>query len=191
MPGRVMWAVVPVAAVLAAATPAVRAAGGDPPPQDKQPPQVVFNIPPISERIEIDGRKNPEMIPQWDVWHAAFENIARVSDVPTEVYRHISREEAAAIVEAAKTSAQNYRATQDRVLKLMPTLKTDEARLINERTQAINLDFRWQVLRLRDSVLAGLNPAGQAAMALYVESLKAGMRVFVPKDELAFYQKPQ
>jgi len=186
-----MLAVVSVAAVLAAATPAVRATSGDPPAQEQPPPQVVFKVPPLSERIEIDGRKNPELIPQWDVWHAAFETNARVSDGPTEVYRHISREEAVAIVDTAKTSVQHYRAAQDRVLQLAPTLKTGEARFINERTQAINLDFRWQVLGLRDSLLARLNPAGQAAMAQYVESLKAGMRVFVPKDELAFYRKPQ
>ena len=30
--------------------------------QDKTPPKIVFDIPPLSERIEIDGKKNPELI---------------------------------------------------------------------------------------------------------------------------------
>ncbi len=42
---------------------------------------------------------------------------------------------------------------QQRVLKLVPTLQTEEAKFVNERTQAINLEFRWQALRLRDRVL--------------------------------------
>jgi hypothetical protein len=77
------------------------------------------------------------------------------------------------------------------VLKLAPTLNTEEARFINERTQEINLDCRWQTLRLRDRVLAGLGPLGQTALSQYVESTKAGMRVFVPRNELAFYRQPQ
>jgi hypothetical protein len=77
------------------------------------------------------------------------------------------------------------------VLKLFPTLQTDEAKVVSERTQSINLEFRWQVLGLRDRVLAGLNPSGRVALSGYVESLKAGMRVFVPKKELAYYRQPQ
>ena len=76
MAGRVMLAVVLAAAVMAAAAPAVRAASAGPPAQGKTPPKVVFDNPPSSETVEIDGRKNPEMIPQWDVWQAAFEIIA-------------------------------------------------------------------------------------------------------------------
>ena len=77
------------------------------------------------------------------------------------------------------------------MLQLFPTLQTDEAKFITERTQALNLEFRWQVLGLRDRVLAGLSPSGQAALSGYVESLKAGMRVFVAKKELAHYLRPQ
>jgi hypothetical protein len=191
MARRVMLAVVSMVAVLAATAPAVRAASAGPPAQAKTPPKVVFDIPPIAERIEIDGRKNPEMIPQWDAWHAAFEIMARKSDLPTEVWKALSKEERALVLEAAKEDAKNLLACQERVLQLMPTLQTEEARLINERTQAINLEFRWQVLRLRDGVLATLGLPGQTALSQYVESLKEGMRVFVPKKELAFYRQPQ
>ena len=90
-----MLAMVLAAAVMAAAAPAVRAASAGPPAQDKKnPPQVAYEIVPVSERLEIDGRKNPELIPQWDVWHAAFEIMSRASDLPTEVLKTISTEEA-------------------------------------------------------------------------------------------------
>ena len=187
-----MSATVLAGGILAAAAPAVRAASAAPLAQDKKnPPQVGYEIVPVSERLEIDGRKNPELIPQWDAWHAAFEIMSRASDLPTEVLKTISTEEAASIREAARENARNYQVAQERVLKLFPTLQTDEAKLVTERTQAINLEFRWQVLGLRDRVLAGLNPSGRVALSGYVESLKAGMRVFVAKKELAYYRQPQ
>ena len=175
----------------AATAPAVRAASAGPPAQDKNPPKVVFDIPPLSERIYIDGSKNPEMIPQWDVWQAAFLIMAKVSDLPTEVLKHVSKEEAALVLAAAKENGQNRLACEERALKLIPTLQTEEAKFINDRTQQINLDCRRQTLHLRDRVLAGLGPPGQTALSQYVESLKAGMRVYVPKNELAFYRQPQ
>jgi hypothetical protein len=191
MERRVMLAVVLGAAVWAAAAPAVRAASAGPLAQEKTPPKVVFDIPPLSERIEIDGRKNPEMIPQWDAWQAVFEIIAKVSDLPTDVLEHLSKEEAALVLAAARENGQNSLACQQRVLKLMPTLHAQEAMYINDRTREINLECRWQTLRLRDRVLAALAPPGQAALGQYVEATKAGIRVFVPRNELAFYRQPQ
>jgi hypothetical protein len=191
MAGRVMLAVVPVAAVLAAAAPAVRATSGGPPAPDPKPPQAIVDIPAMADRIEIDGRKNPEMIPQWDVWHAAFELMAKRSDLPTELYKAFSKEEVALVLEAGRENARNFLACQERILELVPTLQTEEARRITEKTQAINLEFRWQVLRLRDRVLADLSVTARTAMSRYVESLKEGMRVLVPKKELAFYRQPQ
>jgi hypothetical protein len=186
-----MLAVVLVAAVLAAATPAVRATSAGPPAPGEKPPQAVVDIPPMADRIEIDGRKNPEMIPQWDVWHAAFELMAKLSDLPTELYRAFTKEEVAMVLDAGRENARNFLASQERILKLVPSLQTEDARLITEKTQAINMEFRWQVLRLRDRVLADLSVTARAAMGRYVESLKEGMRVIVPKKELAFYRQPQ
>jgi hypothetical protein len=74
---------------------------------------------------------------------------------------------------------------------LFPALQTDGVKAVTGRTQEMNIEFRWQVLGLRDRLLSSLNPAGQAALSGYVESLKAGMRVFVPKKELTYYRTPQ
>ena len=181
------------AAVLALATVAIVAppASAGPPAQDKKPPQVVFDIPPVSERIQIDGSKNPEMIPQWDAWQATFEIIARVANLPTDLVEHLSKDEMELLRAAAKENAEDQVACQQRVLKLAPMLKTAEARHINERTQEINLECRWQTLRLRDRLLGSLGALGQAAVSRYVEANKAGIRVYVPRNELAFYRRPQ
>jgi hypothetical protein len=186
-----MLAVVCVAAVLVAAAPGVREASAGPPAQKATSPSVVFVNPPLFERIEIDGRKNPEMIPQWDVWKVAFAAIAKVSDVPTVVIRHLSESEAALVLTAARENGSNALACEARMLEHKATLLTEDARRITEKTQEINIDCRWQTLRLRDRVLAGLGPPGQAALNQWVESIKEGMRVFVSKDDLAFYRQPQ
>ena len=111
-----MLAAVLAVAMMAAVTP-VRAGAGSP-AQDKKPPQVMFDIPPISERIEIDGSKNPEMIPQWDVWQAAFEIDGAKSDLPTDLVEHLSKEEVELLLAAAKENAENFQvACQQRVLQ--------------------------------------------------------------------------
>jgi hypothetical protein len=159
--------------------------------QERKPPQIVYEPVPESDRLEIDGSKNPEMIPQWDAWLAAFDQITRSRDLPTEVWKHINDKEAESIRAAARENARNFQALQDRVLKMLPLLQAEGQKASLEKTQAMNIEFRWQVLGLRDRVLASLNPSGQAALSGYVESLKAGMRVLVSRKELAYYRTPE
>ena len=171
----------------------VRTASAGQPAQDptKPPPTIVFNLPPMSERIEIDGSKNPEMIPQWDVWKAAFLIIDKTRDVPTMVWKVATKEEVALIVQAASDNAEVERSCEGKIPKLAEMLKTDEARFVNEQTQALNLECRRATLKLRDRVLSQLSTQAAAVLAQYVESLKAGIRVYVPKGELAFYRQPE
>jgi hypothetical protein len=160
--------------------------------QEKTPPKVVFSNPKPSEIVQIDGSKNPEMIPQWNVWGYAFRVIAGgPKAIPTVVLSHLSDEEAALLHKEAETDEKNDVECQERVLKLIPLLSTDQAKIVNEKTREINLDCRWQTLHARDRVLAGLSPEGQAALVAWVESNKAGMHVSVPKRELAFFRQPQ
>jgi hypothetical protein len=159
--------------------------------QDKTPPTVVFSRPEAADLVHIDGSKNPEMIPQWNAWESAFGIVALVSDIPTDVAVHLTKEEQAALVAAAKEARDNRRATERRVLELVPLLQTQEAKSINDKTQEITLEYRQQTLRLRDRVLAALGPEGQAALNQWVESTKSGMRISIPKAELEFYRRPQ
>jgi hypothetical protein len=68
---------------------------------------------------------------------------------------------------------------------------TAKASVINARQAEIQLDCRWQTLQTRDRLLQDLRPEGQAALIAFVESLKAGTQVTVPRRELAHFQKPQ
>jgi hypothetical protein len=157
----------------------------------QNPPAIVYDIPPMADRLLIDGSKNPEMIPQWDAWQAAFEVFADSKALPTVLYPFLSREEVELVLAAGREFSSNQRGCVEKLKKLLPILKTDEAKYINERTQELNLECRWQTLRLRDRLLASLAPLGQGGLQQFVESVKKGIRVSVPKNELAFYMKPQ
>ena len=156
-----MLAVVLAAAVLAAAAPAVRAASAGPPAQEKTPPKVVFDIPPISERIEIDGRKNPEMIPQWDVWHAAVRAHGREVGL---AHRGVE-----GALEGRSRAGLRARRRERQELPGLPAARSSSSCPRSRQTKRssstkgprqINLEFRWQVLRLRDRVLARCRPTG-------------------------------
>ena len=161
------------------------------PAQEKTPPKIVFSNPPPSEWVHIDGSKNPELIPQWDAWRATFHHYTLMSDLPRDLIRHLTDEEAALVKAAAKEDGKAMLACQERVLKLKPLLKTVEAYQINDKTKEINLDCRWQTLQRRDKLLESLSPEGRTALVNSVESVKAGMTVSVPRNELAFYRQPQ
>ncbi len=160
-------------------------------PDAAQKPPAQFSLPAPSEWVHIDGAKNPELIPEWNVWKHAFMVFAVGSDLPTDVIKHLSKEEAAAVRAAAAQHQKDKAACEQRGLKLQALVATESASVINRRTEEINLDCRWQTLRLRDHLLESLGPEGQAALRQWVEGLKAGIHVSVPKAELDFYLKPK
>lgn len=161
------------------------------PPLAAQQPPVQFSIPKPSDWVHIDGAKNPELIPEWSVWKHAFVVFALGSDLPWEVGKHLSNEEAAAVRATAAQHQKDMAACEQKGLKLKPLLATESAAVINLRTQEINLECRWQTLRRRDHVLESLRPDAQVALRQWVEGIKAGIQVSVPKAELDFYLKPK
>lgn len=156
-----------------------------------QSKRMEYSIPPPAEWVHIDGAKNPELIPEWSAWQFAFNNVVVVGQLPTAVSQHVSKEEAAVILDAAREQKKNRADCEARALKLMPLLETETAAEINRRTEALNLECRSYTLRLRDRVLESLGPDGRAALRDWVESTKATIQVSVPKKELDFYLKPK
>jgi hypothetical protein len=158
----------------------------------KTPPKIVFSNPPASEMVQIDGAKNPELIPQWHTWGFAFRVIAGgPKAIPSVVLIHLTKDEADLLHREAEADQKNDEECQRRVMRLVPLLSTPEATTVNEKTREINLDCRWQTLRARDRVLQGMAAEGQAALTSWVESNKTGMQVSVPKAELDFFRQPQ
>jgi hypothetical protein len=180
-----------VVVVTTLAAQSLRANGASQEP-GKTSPRIVFSNPPASEMVHIDGAKNPELIPQWNIWGFAFRVIAGgPKAIPSVVLIHLTKDEADLLHREAEADQRNDEACQERVLRLVPLLSTPEAKTVNEKTREINLDCRWQTLRARDRVLQSMTAEAQAALTNWVESNKTGMRVSVPKSELDFFRQPQ
>jgi hypothetical protein len=144
------------------------------------------------EIVEIDGSKNPELIPQWAAWEFAFRVMGGgPRELPTTVYRVVSKEERALILAEAQASLQRDKACQQRVEKLLPLVGKEKNSVVNAKQQEIQLDCRRETLHARDRLLERLRPEGQAELIAFVEDTKGGTRVTIPKRELAHYLQPQ
>lgn len=141
----------------------------------------------------IEGRKNPELIPQWSVWESVFSIFkGRSRDrFPKPVYDAVTEEEAALIRREADEAQKITPACEERMSKLRSLLKTERLDVLDLKAHELNVDCRRQTLRIRDRVLAGISPEARAAVTAFVEATKAGMTVTIQKRGLARFLEPE
>jgi hypothetical protein len=144
------------------------------------------------EMIEIDGARNPELIPQWSAWGFAFRVIATGSrQLPSSVYFAVSREEETMIMKEADQLQKIDRDCVSRVVKLHDLVGKTRNDVLDGKLRDLTLECRWAALHTRDRVLDALAPEGASALMAFVESTKAGTTVSIPKKDLARYLEPQ
>lgn len=150
-----------------------------------------FSNPAPSEWVHIDGSRNPELIPQWSIWQRGLQILARGRALTTVILERFTREDIEILKHESAEELKRDGVCQQRVLKLAPLLASEPARVLDGKTKAIQLECRQDTLEARDRLLARLAPDAQIALTEWIEALKAGTRVSVPKQELAHYLKPQ
>ena len=157
-----------------------------------QTPAAAPSDPPRVELMEIDGTRNPELIPQWAAWEFAFRVIGGgQKELPATVFRVVSTEERALILAEAQASLQRDTACQARLEKLAPLVGKEKNSVINAKQREIQLDCRWETIHARDALLERLRPEGQTALITFVEDTKQGTKATVSKRGLAHYLQPQ
>ena len=149
-------------------------------------------VQPPPETIEIDGSKNPELIPQWNAWEFAFRVIAGgPRELPTIVHRAVSADEGAMILREAEMITKLAARCETRMSRLRVLIGKEKASVLDARAREITLDCRRQTLEVRDRVLDRLNPEAQAALRAFVESTKAGTSLTLTKKQLARFLEPE
>jgi hypothetical protein len=144
------------------------------------------------EVLEIDGGKNPELIPEWSAWGFAFRVFATGSrQLPSSVHFAVSSDEAAMLMKEADQLQKVDRSCRERVIKLHDLLGKEKDDVIDRRLRDITLECRWATLHARDRVLEALKPEGAAALIAFVASTKVGTSVTIPRRDLARYLEPQ
>lgn len=146
----------------------------------------------VPDMMQIDGSKNPELIPEWSAWGFAFRVFATGSrQLPSSVYFAVSREEEALIIKEADQLQKVDRDCQSRVVKLHDLLGKEKDDVLDQKLRDITLECRWATLHARNRVLEALKPEGAAALTAFVASTKAGTSITIPKKDLARYLEPQ
>jgi hypothetical protein len=149
------------------------------------------------EFMTIDGAKRPDLVPQWNVWGAAFRYMAKddIEQLPTVVLRAVTPEQRVALMKEANAVASfdrecNLRAAQvgRALLAQKPDLDLDIA---NAKVIEASMPCRRHTLEVRDKFLTDLSPAGAAALSGWVESLKVGWTTTLRKSQLAAYLLPE
>ena len=154
-------------------------------PAQKNP----FVIAAPSERLEIDGAKNPELIPEWYIWETFFRQLHTAGTTPSALNLTID-EERVLQMELEHYAKSNQQCQKD-IEGLRPLVGVASNTEVNEKQRAIQLECRLRSLEIRDRLLAGVRPEASVAIAAWVENLKSRVEISVPKRELAHFRQPR
>jgi hypothetical protein len=144
------------------------------------------------EILQVDGSKNPELIPQWSVWGYVFRVIAGgPRQLPTTVLRLVSKDEEALVMKEADGVQKVDADCQARLSKVAALLGVEPLATLDARMREITLGCRWETLHARDRLLGRLNPEAAIALTTFAESTKAGTSMSLPRKDLARFLEPE
>jgi hypothetical protein len=159
-------------------------------PVAAQGPRVAVS-PPL-EFVQIDGAKNPELIPQWSAWGYAFRLIAGGRrELPALVHEAVSGDERAMVLNEADAVQRTDKVCQERVSQLHPLVGKEKAAVLDARLREITVTCRQKTLDARNRVLSAMGPEGAIALIMFVESTKSGTSLSIAKRDLARFLEPE
>jgi hypothetical protein len=148
--------------------------------------------PPKQEMLNIDGSKNPELIPQWSAWGYVFRIIAGgPRQLPSSVIRLVSKEEEALVLKEADAVQKIDADCQARAAKAAALVGVEPLATLDAKVREISVACRHETLHARDRVLAALNPEAATALMAFAESTKSGTSISLPKKDLARFLEPE
>lgn len=186
MNSHLRWAAVVLAAGFAVAVASSAAAGSA---------QALHQSPTKDdEYVDIDGSRNPELIPEWLVWETGFRTLAIARrEGSVEIPATIGLSDAdleAVMAEAAKQPTRDDECAA-RVERLRPMVGRSKAEVINAKTEAIQLQCRAATLRARDRLLRLLSPEDTTLLIGWITERKRGIHVRIRRAELAHFRRPE
>ena len=151
--------------------------------------------------VVIDGKKDPSRLPEWLTWEHGFAVLAawagKDSGFTSDLKATLAPREYA-LLEREVAAQHDREARAARAIEQLRPIyeKADPkdqktARLIDERTYEINLDYRRAVLAARDRLLASLGPSSQSALVTWMYDGRRSITVYVPKGDLARWRSPE
>jgi hypothetical protein len=154
-----------------------------------KPPPNPFSIPGPSERLEIDGSKNPELIPEWFVWETFFRHLHQAGTIPSAL--NLAPGETRLLQMQVEQYGKSSEECQKEIANLRPLVGVVANGIVNEKQRAIQLGCRRRSLDIRDRLLARVGAEAVTALTTWVETVKNGIQISVPKRELDHFRQPQ
>lgn len=146
--------------------------------------------------ILIDGRSNPELIPDYVLWEHGFGGLAIIrKHNMTSALASLKLADADAELVFKEASAQADRdiASATRQRRRREAMLADGAKPPDVMTamRQIVLDYRWSVLHARDRLIAAMSPEGRATLLAWMERRRVNIKVSVPEGEMDFFRQPR
>lgn len=150
--------------------------------------------------IEIDGKKNPEMIPEHVVWRQVFRFLASRSTMPPpsiSTLKHelksLSEHDLQMLFAAADLYMAIEKSFQQRMQQRFDALKADKQPLevMVAARREIELENRYATLRLADMILEALPFDSRGPFTTWSLAFKSSISVTVPASDLAFFRLPR
>jgi hypothetical protein len=155
--------------------------------------------PPPGEFIEIDGAKNPELLPEHIVWSSGFYTLALMKENNVRLGEKFLTQLTLSDADAALLWAEveRFKARADRCHEKGKAIyeqgKATEHKLadIETRMKANTLQCRTAMLDAKDRLLGVMSPEGQSLLINWMLSERAKIKSSVPKSELEFFRQPR
>jgi hypothetical protein len=160
------------------------------PQTDRRMPRGVGSSAP--EMMQIDGGRNPELIPQWSAWGYLFRLLSGgPRQLPSAVLQLVSKEEESMVLKEADVVQKIDAGCQARIARAGARLGVEKPASVDGKVREISLECRRATLHARDNILDALNPAAAAALMDFVESTKVGTSLTIPKKQLSRFLEPE
>jgi hypothetical protein len=176
-----------VAAVFGASVLALAVAGHAQEPDRSAPPGYVT----------IDGRKNPDDIPEYVAWGSAFKELAlletngdaRLLDEKVS----LTAAEKVLVFKAGRQHVEREAASQQTQLEIAARLSRHGVPLEKqlEAVKPVVMAHRERILDAEEALLAKLGAEARMALTEWVNGRRAHITMLVPKADLEEYRKPR
>jgi hypothetical protein len=148
--------------------------------------------------IEIDGAKNPELLPEHLVWSSGFRMLAVMKEhqvrLGEKFLTHLTLSEPDAELLFAEVA--RFVARSDRChaagARLVTALPGEQHLAELERAmQANTLACRTVMLDSKDRLLVSMTPEGQTTLITWMLAERAKIKTILPKSDLEFFRQPR
>ncbi len=149
--------------------------------------------------VEIDGAKNPELIPEYLVWSTGFQTLAllkahniRLGEKFLTSLTLSDHDAALMFTETDRHMARSNRCQEKgaAIFRDMSAQKRTIAE-IEAAMKASTIECRWALLMAKDRLLQSMSPEGQDLLVRWMLDERAKVKSFVVKGDLEFFRQPR